>query len=74
MLGTKSEIRSTEKWEKGKKGGREEGRKGGREEGRSVIHGEKLLVAHDCGFVGSEGFHLGISNLFEISNFGFRIS
>ncbi len=33
------------------------------------MHGEKLLVAHDCGFVGSGGFHFGISNLFEISNF-----
>ncbi len=38
------------------------------------MHGEKLLVAHDCGFVGSGGFHFGISNLFEISNFEFRIS
>ena len=33
-----------------------------------------LLVAHDYGFVGGGGLNFGISDLFEISNLGFRIS
>ncbi len=40
----------------------------------SIPSGEKLLAALDCGFAGSGGFNFGISNLFEISNLGFRIS
>ncbi len=53
--------------EEGRKGGREEGRKGGRDNGGlgSMLHGENLLVAQDCGFAGSGVFFLG---------FGFRIS
>ncbi len=38
-----------------------------------MLHDENLAADHDGGFVGSEGFHFGISNLFEISDFGFRI-
>ncbi len=54
----------------GRKGGREEGRKGGREEGRSVMHGEKLFVAHDWGFAGSGGyfFRFGFRIFFRISD------
>ncbi len=64
MFGTKSEIRSTEKWEKGKNGGREEGRKGKR---RTQWHaaGENLLGARPRPFCRQRRFW--------ISNSGFRI-
>jgi hypothetical protein len=43
----------------------EEGRKGGRKEGKTedaaaCFRGEHLLAEHDCGFVGSGDFSLGL--------------
>ena len=68
MFGTNSEIRSTEKWEKGKKGGRENGGRNG------------MLLVRICWgparsrFAGSGGFGFRILDFEFVWDFDIGIS